>query len=212
MKIGIIDYGMGNIKSVYNALKLLGYEPIICSEPCQLDDPDRIILPGVGSFKEAMYRLNKSGWVEMLNIQVLENRKSFLGICLGMQLILEDGTENGLSKGFGWIKGSVNKIKCNEKDFKLPHIGWNSVKFIRKDGLFKDLGEEEDFYFVNSYAAYPENMEDISALTNYDNDFVSAIEIDNIHATQFHPEKSQRAGLKVLENFVNVKVKEYVKK
>jgi glutamine amidotransferase len=205
MKIAIIDYGMGNLRSVYNAFELLGAEPIIEAEPANLDNYNRVVLPGVGAFGEAVKRLRITGWEEALNNIVLEKGMPFLGICLGMQLVAETGTEYGINRGLGWVKGSVDRLSSDAKDFRLPHIGWNTVEFAENTVLYKELGEKKDFYFVNSYALFPEDRTIISGTTEYFINFTASIEMNNIFATQFHPEKSHKAGIKVLENFMNWK-------
>jgi glutamine amidotransferase len=205
LKVGIINYKMGNLKSVYNALTCLGNEPVIITSPKELDDCSKIILPGVGAFGQAMENLTKEGWVERLHKNVIRDGKLFLGICLGMQLVATLGTEFGNCNGLDWIKGTVQKLESSHKDFKLPHIGWNTVRFLKKDGLYKNMGDSADFYFVNSFAMVPEKKEVISGLTDYFSDFVSSIENENIYATQYHPEKSQKAGFKVFQNFLEMK-------
>jgi glutamine amidotransferase len=196
MKIAIVDYKMGNIKSVYNALKFLKTDPVIVDEPSELNG-DKIIIPGVGAFGEASLNLVPFG------SRIRESITSgvpLLGICLGLQILLEDSEESSTENGLGIIKGTVRKMKT---DLSVPHIGWNHLK-IKKKGcpLFKDVTQSY-VYFVHSYEAKPE--EDVTAATtNYGHEICASIWDGDVFGTQFHPEKSGKVGLKILKNFVEL--------
>ena len=211
LKIGIIDYGMGNINSVYNAIQVLGHQPIFLKSPDMITSVDRVILPGVGAFGEGMKRLEKDNWANALETECKIGTKPLLGICLGMQLLASEGYEFGHCKGLNFISGKVKKLEIH-KNYRLPHIGWNTVKFNSESNLYKDLEIERDFYFVHSYVFIPDNSKKISGICNYGIDFVASIEHKNIFGTQFHPEKSHKAGLTVLNNFIRYEVNFDVKK
>jgi len=197
MKVAIINYGMGNVASVDKAIKYLGLESIITNDPIEIQQCTYIILPGVGAFAQGMENLHKLGLVEILNEEVIYNKKPFLGICLGMQLIASRGYEPKLTPGLGWIEGEV--IKINELDKSIPHLGWNDIK-VTNDSFIKEF-DQKDFYFIHSYHFNVLNTEDIIATVNYGNNYVSVIKKDNIFATQFHPEKSQTSGLGLIKSF-----------
>lgn len=200
----IINYGMGNLRSVANAFAAIGCEAFVSDRPKDLYCAERIVLPGVGAFGDGMNNLRNSGWIEALEEEVCQKGKLFLGLCLGMQLLATTGTEHGLRNGLNWIKGSVERIR-SEESIRIPHIGWNDVRFEKTNGLYSGLGDKQTFYFVHSYILHPEESRSVSGICNYNIDFVASIEIDNIYATQFHPEKSQKAGLSVLKNFLTMK-------
>jgi glutamine amidotransferase len=202
MDVAIIDYSMGNLRSVANAFEALGCRTEIVVDPAKLIDADRIILPGVGAFGDAMSNLRRGGWIPRLNEEVRQKRKPFLGICLGMQLLATTGLEHGEHEGLGWIPGVSRRIESENGSVRVPHIGWNDVKFCKKEGLFASLQDEQTFYFVHSYILAPENPAVVSGVCSYGLEFPAGVESGNIFATQFHPEKSHRAGLAVLKNFV----------
>jgi len=211
MKIAIIDYESGNLKSVSKAAELASNNILnksdvkIINSANELKNFDKIVLPGQGSFKQCYQSLlSIDGIVDELNSAVLEKQKPILGICVGMQLFSSFGEEDGGSKGFDWIKGKVNKINLTDKNLKLPHMGWNNISINQKSKLFSGIENESHFYFVHSFAFDVENEQFISATTNYSTEIVSAVEKDNIFGTQFHPEKSQANGIKILENFVKL--------
>ena len=211
MKIAIIDYESGNLKSVSKAVELASNNILnksdvkIINSANELKNFDKIVLPGQGSFKQCYQSLlSIDGIVDELNSAVLEKQKPILGICVGMQLFSSFGEEDGGSKGFDWIKGKVNKINLTDKNLKLPHMGWNNISINQKSKLFSGIENESHFYFVHSFAFDVENDQFISATTNYSTEIVSAVEKDNIFGTQFHPEKSQANGIKILENFVKL--------
>jgi glutamine amidotransferase len=211
MKIAIIDYESGNLKSVSKAVELASNNILnksdvkIINSANELKNFDKIVLPGQGSFKQCYQSLlSIDGIVDELTSAVSEKQKLILGICVGMQLFSSFGEEDGGSKGFDWIKGKVNKINLTDKNLKLPHMGWNNISINQKSKLFSGIENESHFYFVHSYAFDVENDQFISATTNYSSEIVSAVEKDNIFGTQFHPEKSQANGIKILENFVKL--------
>jgi glutamine amidotransferase len=211
MKIAIIDYESGNLKSVSKAVELASNNILnksdvkIINSANELKNFDKIVLPGQGSFKQCYQSLlSIDGIVDELTSAVLEKQKPILGICVGMQLFSSFGEEDGGSKGFDWIKGKVNKINLTDKNLKLPHMGWNNISINQKSKLFSGIENESHFYFVHSFAFDVENDQFISATTNYSTEIISAVEKDNIFGTQFHPEKSQANGIKILENFVKL--------
>ena len=200
--IGIIDYNMGNLASVYNACHLLDAKATIVKNPDDLKNFNRVILPGVGAYKDAMEHLIKTGMNEAVN-EFAKSGKPMIGICLGMQLLFESSEEFGYTKGLGLIEGKVVKFDKSKmcSDLKIPHMGWN--KTVNKDNpLFKNL-QNPYLYFVHSYHVITDGKYTI-ATTNYGYDFVSAVNKDNIFGFQPHPEKSHNNGLKILENFINL--------
>ncbi|MFP4697622.1 MAG: imidazole glycerol phosphate synthase subunit HisH [Eubacteriales bacterium] len=199
MKIGIIDYGMGNLHSVSNALTYLGIDSVISSDPQILNKTDKLILPGVGAFKDAMNELKKAKLVDWIK-EATSNDIPFLGICLGMQLVFETSEEHGLSKGLGLITGDIKKLNV---PLKIPHMGWNKLNIKQEEPLFKGLANEIYVYFVHSY--YLETNDNIiSATTNYGKEIQVAAQSNNIFALQFHPEKSGETGLVILSNFARI--------
>ena len=200
-KIMIIDYGMGNLASVANALEFLSYVPIVSSKKEDILNADAFILPGVGGFPEAIKRFNEIGIKEELNIQVLNKGKPFLGICLGMQLIALDSIEYGLHNGLGWINGHVVRLEGNGS-LKIPHVGWNNIQIRNKHPLFANIDQGGTYYFDHSYHLKCDSA-CVIATCSYGEDIVVAIQKGNIFAAQFHPEKSQVNGLKFLRNFLN---------
>ena len=201
--ISIIDYGMGNIGSVSNAVKLLGYDIVIPKDKSDIKNSTHIILPGVGSFSDGMKNLQKMKFVDILTEEVLDNKKPFLGLCLGMQILVDDGEEGGHTLGLGWISGTVKKLQIDETKFRIPHVGWNDI-FPRTTSILFHNIQTPIFYFVHSYQFLVRDNACISAECEYGTKFVAAVEKDNIFGLQFHTEKSQREGLKVLENFLHV--------
>lgn len=202
--IVLIDYGMGNLWSVGSALDYLGGKPVISGDPARVARADALILPGVGSFRQAMEVLRANGLAEAITEAVLGRQRKILGICLGMQLFAEYGSEDGLSQGLGFIPGRVDRFASEELGtLKVPHIGFNHVIASHQSQLFHGLDEPADFYFVHSYRILPGNLPGQSATCHYGIDFLAAYEHENIFATQFHPEKSQTNGLLVLKNFLD---------
>ena len=197
-----MDYGSGNIKSVYNELTYLGYDIVISNDSETIRIASHIILPGVGAFGSAMEKIMARIEFEVLEDEVVNKGKPFLGICVGMQVLGDIGKEYGEHAGFGWIPGVVDKI--SPKSLPLPHIGWNDIIIKADNPLFKDLKEYRDFYFVHSYALEAKHEEHVVATTEYGITFNSIVQRDNIYGIQFHPEKSQKAGQLLLRNFLNI--------
>lgn len=203
--IVIIDYNMGNLGSIKNMIKKIGSNAIISSDPEDILKADKLILPGVGAFDNGMRNLECLGIIPAINYKVIKERTPILGICLGMQLFTERSEEGSL-QGLGWISGYSKKFDFTGSNFnyKIPHMGWNDIKIQKESQLFDSLSEEPRFYFVHSYYVVCNNGSDILATTEYGYEFTSAVARDNIYGTQFHPEKSHRYGMKVLENFVEL--------
>ncbi|MDD3269462.1 MAG: imidazole glycerol phosphate synthase subunit HisH [Syntrophomonadaceae bacterium] len=201
--IAIIDYGMGNVRSVFNAMEYLDYDSIISSDYSDIEHCSHIILPGVGAFAEAMKNIRKRSLDKILEQEVLYKGKPFLGICLGMQLLASSSEEFGVHDGLGWFKGQVLKLKAEEDGLKMPHIGWNDIKICKEHPIFKGLNQDTaTFYFVHSFHLNCKDENEQLAYCEYGEKFTAAIFRDNIVATQFHPEKSQDNGLLLLNNFV----------
>jgi len=199
--IVVVDYGMCNVKSISNIIGKVGGDVTISSDIDEILDAEKIILPGIGSFDAGIKNLNKQSLITVLNEKVLKEKTPFLGICLGMQLITQN-SEEGTLNGLGWIDAETVKFSSLKDNLKIPHMGWNYVNVKKNSKLFKDKYENPRFYFVHSYYVRCKDENDILATTEYGFDFVSAIEKDNIYATQFHPEKSHKFGMKLMENFV----------
>lgn len=197
--IAIIDYDAGNLKSVEKALIHLGYECIITRDAKEILEADRVILPGVGAFGDAMAKLRKYGLVDIIK-QVVEKNTPFMGICLGLQLMFEKSDEAPGVEGLGILPGKIVAIPSKE-GYKIPHMGWNSISINKKSRLFKDIPEQSYVYFVHSYYLEAENEEDVAATTDYVANIHASVERGNIFACQFHPEKSGDVGLKILKNF-----------
>ncbi|MEW5706595.1 MAG: imidazole glycerol phosphate synthase subunit HisH [Actinomycetota bacterium] len=195
--IAIIDYGMGNLRSVEKAFEKLGFDVAISSDPMFIDRADGIILPGVGAFADCMSNLISAG-LEKAVYDGIESGKPFLGICLGLQLLFQESEEDGIHKGLGIFKGRVRRLP---KGRKIPHMGWNQIKYVNKSPIFNGVPEGSHFYFVHSYYVDPVEKDVISTVTDYGLEFTSSVWSGNIFAVQFHPEKSGDIGLKVLENF-----------
>jgi glutamine amidotransferase len=201
--IAIIDYGMGNIHSVKKALEAQGAKVVVTSNPLEIKRSAKLVLPGVGAFGDAMMELKKRGLAEPI-LEHIKDRKVFLGICLGMHLLFEYSEESLDIPGLGILKGKVKKFDVAET-LKVPHMGWNQIKIKKVNcPLFKDFPEAGEVYFCHSYYPQPDDSGIVAASTEYVNDFASIIWQDNIYATQFHPEKSQAMGQKILKNFVNL--------
>jgi len=213
MSIAIIDYGSGNLRSAAKALEVANKNVnanskiIITSDPEVIKKANKIILPGQGSFKDCYLGIKKiNGLVDTLNNFVLVQKKPIFGICVGMQLFAKIGYESEETKGFGWIDGVVKKINNINKTLKLPHMGWNQIEFKKDFLLFSGIENKSHMYFVHSYEFLTKQKDCIAATTNYGNSIIVAVAKDNIFGTQFHPEKSQKNGLKLLENFLKWEV------
>lgn len=201
----IVDYGAGNLASIQNMLKKVGHRSILSSDADEIRAARRIILPGVGAFDHGMKGLRERGLLDVLNHQVLEEKVPVLGICLGMQL-LSGGSEEGESTGLGWIPArtvrfTVDSPAGDEPPLRVPHMGWADTTPTRPGGLFEGLEEEARFYFVHSYHVVPEEESAVLARAHHGHEFVAAVEHENVRGVQFHPEKSHRFGMKLLENF-----------
>lgn len=203
MKIAIVNHGAANINSVVNMLNHIGHDPLITQNAQDLFQADKIILPGIGNAQKVWHNLEKLGYVDSLKEAIEIQKKMILGICVGMQL-MTDGSDEGNSPGFGWIKGRCRKFQADPTEYpiKIPHMGWNKVlpNFGKK--IFSYVKEEQKFYFVHSYFVDCENKEDIAASSTYGKDFVCSIEKNNIFGVQFHPEKSHSYGIDLLTHFV----------
>ena len=195
--VAVIDYGMGNVASVKKALDFLNIKSMITNDQILIKDSSVILLPGVGSFAQGMKNLKELSLINLLNEEVLIKQKPFLGICLGMQLIMEYGSEPYECKGLGWVEGEVKLLEL--LNLNIPHMGWNNIQVLNNK-YYKNI-ENSDFYFIHSYHVETTNDQDIAATVNYGFDVVASIQKDNIFATQFHPEKSQAAGLSLLKTF-----------
>ena len=199
-KVVIIDYKMGNLRSVEKAFEKLGVNVVVSSDKDIIQDACKIVLPGVGAFRDGMQHLKDLGLIDILYQEVIQNKKPFLGICLGMQLLAKKSYEHGETDGLGWVDGKV--VKFDSSSLKVPHVGWNNATYKKESVLFKGFPNHSDFYFVHSY--YFSTLEDVvTSSTDYGDDFISSLQKEHIFAVQFHPEKSQKVGLKLLENFVN---------
>lgn len=199
MYITIIDYRMGNIKSVENSFKNSGATVKVTSDPEVIRSADAVVLPGVGAYRDAYNNLEKMGLIEPIYANI--RKKPFLGICLGMQLLFEYSLENGKNRGLGIFKGFVDRIPPG---VKIPHIGWNQLEIKKESKLLKDIKSGENFYFVHSYHIVPEDKSLISSTTDYGTDLVASIEEDNIFGFQFHPEKSSTIGQQLIKNFISL--------
>lgn len=202
MKVGIVNYGTGNLLSVNNAIEYLGFDVEVFNKPELTPTYDKLILPGVGAFQTCFSNLQKNNFIDILNQEVLVNKKQILGICVGMQIMAALGYEGGVSEGLSWFDSEVVKIQPQDAELKVPNIGWNELAYDKNNPLFKGLPEVANVYFVHSYHMEFSNSNDIIATCNYGQTITAAINRDNIFGTQFHPEKSQDIGLKILENFL----------
>jgi glutamine amidotransferase len=203
MKVAVINYGLGNLGSVRRSLEDIGADVFVANHPAAIYDANRIILPGVGAFTEGMEYLANAGWVTALNEVVLQQGKPLLGICLGMQMLATSGHEGGEAKGLGFIPGKVQRLDTIGCKLRIPHVGWNDVRYLKEDILFEGIPELSDFYFVHSYAFVPENPEHLTSVTSYDCDVTATVRNKNVFGCQFHPEKSSKAGRQLLKNFMS---------
>jgi glutamine amidotransferase len=202
--IGVVDYGMGNVLSVMNAVAYCGKKPVICSTPSMLESVDKIILPGVGAFRDCMSNLKGRNILDTLHDLVLIQKRPILGICLGMQAMATVGFEGGEFQGLGWIEGAVKRISPDDTALRVPHIGWNDISFSRESPLFRGLPPTLHVYFVHSYHIVCQDERDIIATADYGGSITAAIQKGHIFGAQFHPEKSQEHGLNILDNFLEV--------
>ncbi len=203
VELAIIDYGMGNLSSLQNAFRAIGTEPTVVTTGDELGQPDGIILPGVGAFPDGMRKLESRGFVEALERTVDDGETPLLGVCLGLQLLAEQGTEHGETNGLGWLSGTVELIDPDD-GYQVPHMGWNDLVVHDDDVLCADI-ENPTVYFVHSYHFVPSQSatETVTATASHGTEITASIRTGNIFGVQFHPEKSQAVGLKLLENFVS---------
>ena len=208
MKVTIVDYKSGNISSVINSFKEVAKNKVnldVTSDLKKIKSSEKIVLPGQGSFKSCIDALNKiDGLIDTLNETVIIDKKPLLGICVGLQMFADTGYEETETKGLSWIPGKVLKINNQKGKYKLPHIGWNQINILKDSKIFKDIKNKSHMYFVHSYEFVPEDKNVISATTDYSSNIVCSIEKENIFGTQFHPEKSDKIGLKIINNFINL--------
>ena len=208
MNVTIVDYNSGNISSVINSFKEVAGDKVsigVTSDLNKIKSGDKVVLPGQGSFRSCVDALNKiKGLTDTLNEFAITNKKPLLGICVGLQMFADIGYEETETKGLGWISGKVSKIDNQGGKFKLPHIGWNQINIIKDSKIFKDIKNNSHMYFVHSYEFIPNDKSIISATTDYSSNIVCSVEKENIFGTQFHPEKSDKMGLKIIDNFISL--------
>ena len=208
MNVTIVDYNSGNISSVINSFKEVAQDKVnieVTSDLNRIKLSDKVVLPGQGSFKSCIDALNSiNGLVDTLNEFVVTDKKPLLGICVGLQMFADIGYEEIETKGLGWISGKVSKINNQNGKYKLPHIGWNQINIVKDSKIFQNIENNSHMYFVHSYEFIPNDKDVISATTDYSSNIVCSIEKENIFGTQFHPEKSDKMGLKIIDNFLNL--------
>ena len=208
MKVTIVDYNSGNISSVINSLKEVAKDKVnieVTADLNKINSSDKVVLPGQGSFKSCVDALNKiNGLTEALSEFAINNKKPLLGICVGLQMFADIGYEETETKGLGWISGKVSKVDNQNGKYKLPHIGWNQINIVKQSKIFENIENNSHMYFVHSYEFIPEDKNVISATTDYSTNIVCSVEKENIFGTQFHPEKSDKLGLKIIDNFINI--------
>ena len=208
MNVTIVDYQSGNISSVINSFKEVAKGKVnleVTSDIKKIKSSDKIVLPGQGSFKSCVDSLNSiNGLVDTLKEFAIINKKPLIGICVGLQMFADIGYEESETKGLGWISGKVQKIDNQNGKYKLPHIGWNQIDIVKESKIFKDIKNNSHMYFVHSYEFIPKDKNVISATTDYSSNIVCSVEKENIFGTQFHPEKSDKMGLKIIDNFISL--------
>ena len=208
MNVTIVDYNSGNISSVINSFEEVAKDKIkieATSDLNKIKSSDKVVLPGQGSFKSCIDALNSiNGLVDTLNEFAINDKKPLLGICVGLQMFADIGYEEIETKGLGWISGKVSKINNQNNKFKLPHIGWNQINIVKDSLIFKDIENNSHMYFVHSYEFIPQDKDVISATTDYSSNIICSVEKENIFGTQFHPEKSDKLGLKIIQNFIDI--------
>ena len=208
MNVTIVDYNSGNISSVINSFREVVKDKVnieVTSDLYKIKSSDKVVLPGQGSFKSCVNALNSiNGLVDTLNEFAINNKKPLLGICVGLQMFADIGYEETETKGLGWLSGKVSKIDNKHGKFKLPHIGWNEINIIQKSKIFKNIENKSHMYFVHSYEFIPKDKNVITATTDYSSNIVCSVEKENIFGTQFHPEKSDKLGLQIINNFINL--------
>lgn len=201
MKAGIVDYGLGNLRSVAGAIERLGWTPVVSGFADELARCDKLLLPGVGAFGDGMRNLRERGLVERLTVLVMEERKPVLGLCLGAQLLVSESEEFGTHAGLGWIEGSVRRIDPGD-GLRVPHVGWNELRQTGESVLFDGVADRALFYYVHSFVIEPADRSVVKGETDYGRSLTAVIERGNVYGTQFHPEKSQIDGLTLLGNFL----------
>ena len=208
MNVTIVDYKSGNISSVINSFKEVAENKVkieVTSDVSKIKSTDKVVLPGQGSFKSCVDALQSiNGLVDCLNDFVMNKKKPLLGICVGLQMFADVGYEESETKGLGWISGKVTKINNRDGKYKLPHIGWNEINIVKDSKIFKNIKDKSHMYFVHSYEFVPNEKNSILATTEYSSKHVCAIEKENIFGTQFHPEKSDKLGLQIIDNFMRL--------
>ena len=208
MNVTIVDYNSGNISSVINSFSQVANNKVdleVTSDLNKIKSSDKVVLPGQGSFKSCVDALNNiNGLVDTLNEFAINDKKPLLGICVGLQMFADVGYEETETRGLGWVPGKVSKIDNQDGKYKLPHIGWNQINLVKDSRIFKDIENNSHMYFVHSYEFIPEDKSVISATTDYSSNIVCSVEKENIFGTQFHPEKSDKMGLKIINNFINL--------
>jgi len=208
MNVTIVDYNSGNISSVINSFSEVGNNKVnleVTSDLKKIKSSDKVVLPGQGSFKSCVDALNNiNGLVDTLNEFAINDKKPLLGICVGLQMFADIGYEETETKGLGWISGKVSKIDNQNGKYKLPHIGWNQINILKDSKIFKNIENNCHMYFVHSYEFIPEDKSVISSITDYSSNIVCSIEKENVFGTQFHPEKSDKTGLQIIDNFINL--------
>ncbi len=208
MKVTIVDYNSGNISSVINSFIEVAKDKVnieVTADLNKIKSSDKVVLPGQGSFKSCVDALNKiNGLTEVLHEFAINNKKPLLGICVGLQMFADIGYEETETRGLGWISGKVSKIDNQNGKYKLPHIGWNQINIVKQSKIFENIENNSHMYFVHSYEFIPEDKNVISATTDYSSNIVCSVEKENIFGTQFHPEKSDKLGLKIIDNFLNI--------
>ena len=208
MNVTIVDYKSGNISSVINSFKEVAKSKVnikVTSDLDEIKSSDKLVLPGQGSFKSCIDGLkNISGMIDVLNELVINNKKPLFGICVGLQMFANIGYEEKETEGLGWIPGKVSKIDNQKGKYKLPHIGWNQINILKNSKILKGVERNSHMYFVHSYEFIPEDKDVISSTTNYSSNIVCSVEKENIFGTQFHPEKSDKLGLKIINNFISL--------
>ncbi|MDC0427145.1 imidazole glycerol phosphate synthase subunit HisH [Candidatus Pelagibacter sp.] len=208
MNVTIVDYNSGNISSVINSFKEAAKDKVnieVTANLNKIKSSDKVVLPGQGSFKSCIDALNSiKGLVDTLNEFAINNKKPLLGICVGLQMFADIGYEETETKGLGWIPGKISKINNQNGKFKLPHIGWNQINILKDSKILKNVENNSHMYFVHSYEFIPKDKDVISATTEYSSNIVCSVEKENIFGTQFHPEKSDKLGLQIINNFINI--------
>ena len=208
MNVTIVDYNSGNISSVINSFKEVAQNKVnieVTSDLNKIKSSDKVVLPGQGSFKSCVDALNNiEGLVNTLNEFAINQKKPLLGICVGLQMFADIGYEETETKGLGWMPGKVSKIDNQDGKYKLPHIGWNQINIVKESKIFKNIDNNSHMYFVHSYEFIPSDKNVVSATTDYSTNIVCSVEKENLFGTQFHPEKSDKTGLQIIQNFINL--------